>query len=422
MELQFDIELTSKQQDIYDKMHSDSCRNLVCLMSRQIGKTVIAEVLLIEYLLTRPDSFNAYISPSFSQGRKVFSEIMALIEPTGMILKANASELLIKTKNNAQLKFFSMESPTAIRGYTINGLLVLDEAAYFPTVLPNGEDPYSNVIFPITKARKPKTLIISTPNGKQGFFYEAYLKALNKAKGYELVKADIYDDQLVTAAEIEEIKRTVSPLAFQQEFLVQFLDNALTVFPNFQNCFTIDSYTQGKCWCGIDPSSVGEDNTIITFVNEKNEVKQYKVDGELDEKYALLANYINKYNPVATYIESNSIGEVMYNEIRKKLRNKGSFLTFVTTNETKKEYISRIAVAIANGEIAFEKSNTLLFSELGTYTFKMTKHAKISYAAKDGYHDDTVSSLGLALQCKEDMKAYRTNQSSFIIGGSRRLI
>ena len=367
---------------------------------------------MIEYLC-QSNTFNAYISPTFAQGKKVYSELVQLLENTGIIAKANASDLKIDTVYGSTLKFFSMESPTSIRGNTISGLLVLDEAAFFPTQLPSGEDPYYNVIFPIIKARKPKVLVISTPNGKQGMYYDLYLKAFNKTKGYREISATIHDDTLITREEIEELRRGYPPLAWQQEFEVKFLDNALTVFPGFADCFNAE-YSGGRCWCAIDPSSVGDDNTIVTIVNNDNQVKQYKIDGELDVKYDKIAKIINKYSPVATYIENNSIGSVMANEIKKKLVRKSNFYEFTTTNDSKKQYISLISVDIANNTIHFEPDNKLLYSELSTFTFKLTKTGNITYAARDGFHDDTVTSLGIALQCKQDFQYKPINKDNFV--------
>ena len=402
MKINFNINLTKKQKEAYDIMHSDDCQFLIARWSRQCGKTVFAEIMLIEYLC-KPYLFNAYISPTFSQGKKVFAELTQLLENTGIIKKANAADLKIESVYGSTLKFFSMESPTSIRGNTVSGILVMDEAAFFPVQLSDGSDPYYNVIFPIIKARKPKVLVISTPNGRQGMYYDLYLKAYNKTKGYKELFASIYDDDLIKKEEIEELKRGYPPLAFKQEFECEFLDNALTVFPNFESCFD-GVYSGGRCWCGIDPSSVGEDNTIVSIINAENQVKQYKIDGTLDMKYDKIAKIINDYHPVATYIENNSIGEVMANEIRKKLVNKSSFYTFSTTNESKKQYISILAVDIANNQIHFEKDNSLLYSELSTFTFKLTKGGNITYAARDGYHDDTVTSLGICLQCRNDFK------------------
>jgi hypothetical protein len=413
MRINFDIDLTKKQQEAYDIIHKDDCRFLVARWSRQCGKTIFAEIMLIEYLC-KANTFNAYISPTFAQGKKVFAELAQLLENTGIIKKANAQDLKIESIYGSTLKFFSMESPTSIRGNTVSGILVMDEAAFFPIQLSTGEDPYYNVIFPIIKARKPKVLVISTPNGKQGMYHDLYLKAFNGYNGYYQLTATIYDDDLITPEEIEELKKGYPPLAFKQEFEVEFLDNALTVFPNFESCFD-GKYEGGKCWIGIDPSSVGEDNTIVSIINTDDTVKQYKIDGTLDQKYDKIAKIINEYNPVATYIENNSIGEVMANEIKKKLRRKSNFYSFTTTNDSKKQYISMLAVDIANNAIHFEEDNKLLYSELSTFSFKLTKGGNITYAARDGFHDDTVTSLGICLQCRNDFKNSGQPKMNFVL-------
>ena len=236
------------------------------------------------------------------------------------------------------------------------------------------------------------------------------------------IKRTIYEDALISQEEIENLKKGYPPMAWKCEFECTFMANALSVFPNFETCFTIDSYSGGKCWCGIDPSSVGEDNTIVSFVNERNEVKQYKIDGDLDTKYKAMAKLINEYNPISTYIESNSIGEVMANEIKKHLTRKSNFYTFATTNESKKQYISLLAVVINNNEIHFEKANTLLYSELGTFSYKLTKTGNITYAAIDGKHDDTITSLGICLQCKSDFKYSGQNRNNFVNTKSKLFI
>ena len=412
MTINFDIDLTPKQKEAYDIIHDKDTQFLVARWSRQCGKTVFAEICLIEYLCQK-NKFSAYISPTFAQGKKVFAELVQLLEGTGLIAKANASDLKIDSVYGSTLKFFSMESPTSIRGNTVSGILVLDEAAFFPVQLASGEDPYYNVIFPIIKARKPKVLVISTPNGKQGMYHDLYMKAFNGERGYKELTATIYDDTLITKEEIEEIKKGYPPLAFQQEFEVQFLDNALTVFPGFDKCFD-GHFTPGKCWIGIDPSSVGDDNTILTVINDSDQVRQFKIDGTLDEKYADIAKLINNLNPIATYIENNSIGEVMANEIKKKLNRKSNFYSFTTTNDSKKQYISMLAVDIANHAIHFEEDNKLLFSELSTFTFRLTKGGNVTYAARDGFHDDTVTSLGVCLQCRADFKYKPINKDNFV--------
>ena len=421
------MKLTRKQQEIWDAIHDPVVRVVVACMSRQIGKTVIAEVLLVEALCRK--SVNAYISPTYSQGKKVYRELVSILQGAGLIEKANASDLTIETIYGGFLKFFSMESPSSIRGYTVDGLLVLDEAAFFPEVLPDGSDPWANVIFPITKARKPKVLMISTPNGKRGFFYRMVMRSETAKLTYRFIKATIYDDQMVSKADIEEMRRELPDLAFRQEFLVEFLDDQLTVFPGFSDRFLGGIQCEGRKWIGIDVSSVGADRTVVTIVDEKGNVESHvKEGGSLDEKYRYIADLINKTRPVMAYIEDNSIGAVMANEVRKQLVDKTVLRNFTTTNESKRAYVGLIAVGIANGQLSFRFTDKLLRGELETFTYALTPSGKMTYKARGGFHDDTVTSLGIALQCREDnrfagqrtMEFVRTNSNAPAINDKTR--
>ena len=46
MKINFNINLTRKQQEAYDIMHKNDCRFLVARWSRQCGKTIFAEILV----------------------------------------------------------------------------------------------------------------------------------------------------------------------------------------------------------------------------------------------------------------------------------------------------------------------------------------------------------------------------------------
>ena len=193
MNVNFNLKLTKGQQEAYNLIHQKDVQYLVLRWSRQCGKSVLAEVLLIEYLFKK-NTYNAYVSPSYNLGRKVYSEIAKMLESTGIIKKANATTLTIETVFNSTLQFLSMEAYTSIRGLTISGILILDECGYYPDILPNGEEPWGNILMPIIKARKPKVVFISTPRGKRGMFYQMYLKAVAGEKGYAELSRTIYDD------------------------------------------------------------------------------------------------------------------------------------------------------------------------------------------------------------------------------------
>lgn len=403
------IKLTESQRLIYNAANDKEHRIVMCNLSRQQGKTTVVMLLCMKWL-TEKNQDIIYFTPTFTLAKRIYNNIIKML-PLQFVRKANASDLFIEAINGSQLRFFSGEAAQAARGSNCTKL-VIDEAAYIKQEI-DGQDFYYNIVLPLTKVHCDKIVMISTPKSTFGFYHDLCMQAISGERDDMIyIKRTIYQDSLIKPEEIEELKKGYPPMAWKCEFECQFISNALSVFPNYDSCFD-ETYTTGKCWVGIDPSSVGEDNTILTVINEKNQVKQYKIDGELDSKYAQIAKLINHYTPIATYIENNSIGEVMANEIKKQLTRKSNFYTFSTTNESKKDYISLIAVAIANNEIHFEPDNKLLYSELGTFTYHLTKTGNITYAAVDGKHDDTVTSLGIAMQCKQDFK-YTGKNNTFI--------
>lgn len=413
------IKLTESQKLIYNAANDSEHRYVMCNLSRQQGKTTVVKLLCIKWL-TKNNQDIIYFTPTKELGRRVYNSIVKML-PEEIVKKSNGTDLYIETINGSTLKFFSGEAAQAARGSNCTKL-VIDEAAYIKQEI-EGQDFYFNIVMPLTKVRCDKIVMISTPRSTSGFYYDLCMQAISGERNDMVyIKRTIYEDALISQEEIENLKKGYPPMAWKCEFECTFMANALSVFPNFETCFDIGSYSGGKCWCGIDPSSVGEDNTIVSFVNERNEVKQYKIDGDLDTKYKAIAKLINEYNPISTYIESNSIGEVMANEIKKHLTRKSNFYTFATTNESKKQYISILAVAINNNEIHFEKSNTLLYSELGTFSYKLTKTGNITYAAIDGKHDDTITSLGICLQCKSDFKYSGQNRNNFVNTKSKLFI
>ena len=413
MEINFNIDLTEGQRAAYDLCHEKNNKIVVLCWSRQCGKSVLAEILLCEYLF-KGNSYNAYISPTFQLGRKVYNEMVQLLEPSGLIRKANATTLTIETTNNARLQFFSAEAYTAIRGTTVSGILIIDEAAYIQEVLPNGELFWGNVVMPITKARKPLTVLISTPCGKTGFFYDFYLRALNHDEGIVQLTRTIYEDSLVSEKDIEEIRKSIPTKAFQQEFECCFLDSSLTFFEGFSDCFEYFNYDTSKEWCGLDISANGQDETILTRINSKKQVKIHKITGTLDVKYTKIAKLLNEIKPVACYMENNGVGTPFINEVKKLVDRKSNIYEWTTTNSSKEDIISQLAVDIANKDIHFNKEDTELFSQFGTFISKISKTKKLIFGAQDGKKDDMIMATAIALRCHDDFKYSGENKLNFV--------
>ena len=141
----------------------------------------------------------------------------------------------------------------------------------------------------------------------------------------------------------------------------------------------------------------------MTKINQSNEVEQIKVSGTLDIKYQKIASIINESkNLQMAYIEINGLGSPMYNEIKKLVKNKSKLREWTTTNATKEQIVSNLAVRIAQNQISFNDLDRELFSQFGTFLGQYLKSGKMKFEAMAGCHDDRIMSLGIALQCKID--------------------
>ena len=406
-----------------------NCKELVLAWSRQSGKSVFLEFCCIYFLLKKWANIG-YITPQFAHSRKVYSDIIKILEPTGLIKTANASTLQIELINGNRLSFFSAESPTAIRGNSFRGLVVVDEAAFINDTTSDGQDFFNSILMPTCKSYKPKLIYASTPLAKSGTFYTKFMRGQEghphtdtPNKVYS-IKATIYDDSLITAEEIEEIKNSIPEASFKREFMVEFMDNAMSAFTDYTDKFTLKKQIDFNqpLWIGVDFHSVGSDSTIVSLINTDNDVWQIEIKGGLDAQYRQIANILDKCKKlVIGYMESNSIGEVMLNEVKKLAKQRSKIIEWCTTNESKEIQVGLVQTHLTKDMMHFEESNKQLKNQFDTFGYSISKTRKITYAALSGHHDDRVLSLMIAMQAKEDYAYSGGSNIVFIKGGVSRM-
>lgn len=423
------LRFTKTQEKAWRILNMAHCKELVLAWSRQSGKSVFLEFCCIYFLLKKWANIG-YITPQFAHSRKVYSDIIKILEPTGLIKTANASTLQIELINGNRLSFFSAESPTAIRGNSFRGLVVVDEAAFVNDTTSDGQDFFNSILMPTCKAYKPKVIYASTPLAKSGTFYTKFMRGQEGHPHTETpnkvysIKATIYDDSLVTKEEIEEIKNSIPEASFQREFMVEFMDNAMSAFTDYTDKFTLKKQIDFNqpLWAAIDFSSVGTDKTIITLQNQNNDTWQYEITGSLDTKYNKLAEIINKCKKlIICYCESNGVGEPMINSLKKLVKNKSKLIEFTTTNETKQNQVSLLQALLDKDIVHFEEKNNILKNQFDTFGYAISKTKKITYAALSGHHDDRVLSLMICIQAREDYQWSNGNNIVFIKGGVSRM-
>ena len=412
MEIRFDITLSQSQQEVYDLVQDKRYKYITVVFSRQSGKTVLMLVLCIQWLMQRNVSI-AYICRNFILAKKLYRELIKIL-PREIVKSANGTDLIIESVNGSVLTFFSAEQGASLRGQTFN-YMILDEFAFHKQEQTDGTHLWNDILSPTLKARGRKCIFVSTPLGKNNIFYEMYQRGLSdEFPKYASILKTIYDDGFIKLDEIEEIKKSIPELSFKQEYMCEWLDDGLSFFQGYSDCFDIEKYSGSKSWIGVDCSGDGSDATVCAKVNENGEFEIFEAVGTLDMKYRQVADFINKTNPVAVYCEINGLGSPMYNEIRKLVRNRGKLYEWTTSNSSKEEIISDLAVTIANKDVHFLKNDMKTYNELGNFVVSISKSRKLTFAARGSGHDDRVMATAIALKCKTDFAYTGKNNNVFV--------
>ena len=412
MTINFDISLSKSQQEVYNLVQDKKYKYITVVFSRQSGKTVLMLVLCIQWMFQKNMSI-AYICRNFVLSKRLYKELIKIL-PKEIIKSANGTDLSIESIYGSTLNFYSAEQGASLRGQTFN-YMICDEFAFHKMEQPDGTHLWNDILSPTLKARGKKCIFVSTPLGKNNIFYEMYQRGLSdEFPKYASILKTIYDDGFITNDEIEEIKKSIPELSFQQEYLCEWIDDGLSFFQGFSECFDIDKVSNGKCWIGIDCSGDGTDATVCSKINEKGEIELFEAVGTLDMKYRQIADYLNRENPVAVYGEINGLGLPMLEEIKKLVRHKSKIYDWTTTNSSKEEIISDLAVSIANKDVHFLKDDMKTYNELGDFVVTVSKSRKLTFAARGSGHDDRVMATAIAHKCRQDFKYAGENKLNFI--------
>lgn len=383
-------ELKQWQMDVYSDIAEQRNKGgrYVVVAKRQIGKSILAEVLLMKYALEKQCD-NIIISPTLNQSRKVFKDICNMLQGSGAIKNANASLLSIDFVNNSNILFKSAEQKESLRGYTVNGILIIDEASYIT-------DDVFEIVFPFCDANNAPMLVISTPLFRSGYFYKLYTSPSSKTYNW----SDYDTSEFLSNETLEEYRKTLSSLKFKSEYLGEFIDDGGFVFTNIKNCVS-DYSKDNSIYCGIDwASGNGGDYTVVVLMDANKRVTNlhYWNDIEPVEQVKMIAKIINEQPSLkAVTVEYNSIGAVYISHLRNLVSKKSIIRPFTTTNDSKRTIVENLATAFQNGDIEIP-NDTEMLKQLQHYAMEKTPSGKITYNGV-GANDDICLALAMCYNC-----------------------
>ena len=386
----------------------DQCRNTGSIISvlacRQVGKSLLNLNILFNESLNFKNKTSMYIAPTYKQSKKIYKEMIKSVGDSNIIQSANTQDMIITFINGSQIIFGSAAQGDALRGYTVSGILIIDEARDI------SDDLFFSVLHPMVRVHKATILLTSTPRYKSGFFFTCYQKG-NVITRYKSINYTDYDlSRFLTKEYIEDCRINLPNSAFITEVLGDFLDNNSTVFGDLKKCFVNEVKDRKITHVGIDWSlSTGNDNNVVTGLNSNCElVDQYIINNTTPtDTINKIANYLNKLgsHKINVVAELNSMGTVYFDLLKNKLNRNINIQGFNTSNTSKNAIINQLQVSIENGEFKLLKSEKELISEMKTFVADYNAKTRvIKYGAISGCKDDRVMSLAFAMECFVNIK------------------
>jgi Terminase large subunit, T4likevirus-type, N-terminal len=199
---------------------SPSPRKILCC-GRQSGKSFVGAILAVHKALTVAGSVTLCVAPGERQAKLLFSKALQLYRKAGYPLPAHSERRAgLELSNGSIIEALPAVERTT-RGYSVD-LLVVDEAAAVPDMDYFG-------ILPALIATRGEQVLLSTPRGKRGFFWEIWSSNGNSPRGDEepdwqrvMVRSD--EVSRIRDEDLEVFRAAMPEEFFRQEFFCEFLD------------------------------------------------------------------------------------------------------------------------------------------------------------------------------------------------------
>ena len=351
-------------------------RFIVMMAGRRFGKSLISQTISIDTAVNKKRV--AYITPTYQLGKIFFKEIVDLLPLE--IYSKNESDLVITFITGGSIRFFTGERLDNLRGLKFH-LAVIDEASF----IPNLEDGWLNSIRPTLTDYKGKAIFLSTPKGKN-YFFSLFSKA---EPDWQSFKFTTYDNPYIDPNEIDDARKQLPEVVFEQEYMANPAENAANPFgsQHIRKCL-YPVTTMPVVAYGIDLAK-SVDWTVIVGLDEDGNVAyfdRFQMDWH-NTKQTIL-----RLPKCPILVDSTGVGDPILEDLQRE----GVMIQGLKfTSSSKQQLMEGLQAAIHQGKIGYPEG--IISQELEVFEYMYTATG-VKYSAPSGFHDDAVMALALAWQ------------------------
>ena len=381
-----------------EKLLRDQSKRTVCCWGRQCGKTSTIAVRAIHYAFCNPDVSVLIASPSLRQSMIMFDRILSFIYgnkilPGGVVRKTRT---IIQLLNGSKIVALPC-SEHLLRGFTAN-LVICDEAAFMP------EEVITRVLFPMISTTDGSLIFLSTPWGRDHFFYRAYMDS-----SYSVHHVKSTECPLVKPEFLEEQRRSMSEEAFRVEYLAEFVEAASCFFSQdlIRGCVDPDlefmqsleePVSAGEYYAGVDFGKLGDYSVVSVLSREKDLLNLvYLYEFPLGTPYSNVIGHIVRANSKFVFgkvlVDQTGVGEPVLEELKAMDVENVEGLTF--TVKTKEELLTCLKLNMEQKRLKMPY-HPRLFGQINQQQYEYSKSGHLSFTHSKGSHDDQLWSLALS--------------------------
>jgi Terminase large subunit, T4likevirus-type, N-terminal len=203
----------------HERLLTSNASRVLMNCARQTGKSTAAGVLALHKALTTPAALVLILAPAERQAKELFSKVAGFYHTLGHPIPADSYRKLgVELTNGSRIEALPGTEKT-IRGFSGAALLIVDEAARV-------DDGLYYAIRPMLAVSGGRLLMLSTPAGKRGVFFEEW----SGGAGWERYEGRAEECERIPSSFLEEERLSLPTWIYRQEYECSFEDTEDQLF------------------------------------------------------------------------------------------------------------------------------------------------------------------------------------------------
>ena len=187
---------------------------------RQSGKSTMSGVIALHRALYHPRSLILCLAPALRQSQELFGKVLGFYRDLGRPIPAQAErKLSLELENGSRIVTLPGTDKT-IRGFSGASLLIVDEASRVA-------DELYFAVRPMLAVSGGGLMMLTTPQGKRGVFYEEWTGGRGSWERYEVPAEEC---PRITPEFLEEEREALPSWVYRQEYECSFEETEDQVF------------------------------------------------------------------------------------------------------------------------------------------------------------------------------------------------